>query len=282
MWFWLAKIYLTVYQWCRSIGFNLRGAGFILRRIKGERVLAVEKIKMFFNPAVAQCYFLNIVGKFNEPETHIFLDRLITSLQGRVLVVDVGANIGEMVIDIARYPQVERVIGVEPGAECVKACLRSAELNNFTNIRMVQKVANADGQPMMFNVSAIAPNSSSIFVTEDRRGEMVEGTTLDIELRDYHGPAIFLIDVEGAEKLVILGGKNFIEQNRPIIIFEFNDVTRRFCTLEEIQNVLGNDYAIFRLRSDGLLDSVLTDTWNCVAVHRRSNMFSLCLSYAVS
>ena len=282
MWFLLAKLYLTIYHWCSYLGFNLRGPGFVLRRIKDERVLAVEKIKMFFNPAVAQCYFLNVVGKFNEPETHIFLNRLIEQLDDRVLFVDVGANIGEMVIDMARHPQVKLVVGIEPSAECVKACLRSAEINNFTNVRMVQKVANADGKPMIFNVSAIAPNSSSVFATENRRGEMIEGTTLDDELHDYRGPAIVLIDVEGAEKLVMLGGKTFIHENLPVIIFEFNEVTRRFCTMEEIQNILEKEYVIFRLRSDGFLDTTLSDTWNCVAVHRRSAMFSLCLSYVVS
>jgi FkbM family methyltransferase len=282
MWFWFAKAYSFLYGLCHDyLGFNLRGMGFFMRRIRTEHVLTVEGVKMLLNPAVASCYIRNINGRFNEPETHIFLRRIIPLFDTPLLVVDVGANVGEMLVDAAQYPNVQHVIGIEPNPECAKACLRSAALNGFTKIRIVQKVANADGQPVTFNFSDVAPVSSSILAQENRHGELIEATTLDRELKEYTGSAILLIDVEGAEKLVMLGGKEFIEQNLPLIIFEFNDLTRRFCTLEEIQNVLGKEYIIFRLRGDGFLDSLLTKTWNCVAVHRRSSLFSFCQNFQV-
>ncbi len=277
-WFVIAKLYSLLYGFCHDhLGVNLRGIGFFMRRIKTAHVLTVEGVKMYLNPAVSSCYIRNINGKFNEPETHVFLNHLITSFREPLIVVDVGANVGEMVIDAARYSNVREVIGFEPNRDCVEACLHSVALNKFANVRIIEKALNEDGKPVSFNFSANAV-LSSLLATVDRHGELIEATTLDLELGMYDCPAILLIDVEGAEKLVMLGGKKFIDRNVPVIIFEFNEQTRHFYTLQEITEILGKNYSVFRLRGDGLLDRGLDDTWNCVAVSSDSVFFEVCQS----
>jgi FkbM family methyltransferase len=277
MWFYLAKTYSFLYGICHDhFGVNIWGMGFFMRRIKKERVVTVDGIKMFLNPAVASCYIRNLNGRFNEPETHVFFREIITAFREPLLVVDVGANIGEMVIDAARYPNVKEVVGFEPNPSCVEACVKSVALNQFRNVRIINKAVNADGKPVTFNFSSVDAVLSSLVASEDRHGEVVGTTTLDRELSKYNGPVLLLIDVEGAEKLVMQGAKNFIGRNLPVIIFEFNDQTRRFFLLEELYEVLGKGYSLFRLRGDGKLDRALKKTWNCVALHRESPLYAVC------
>jgi hypothetical protein len=77
---------------------------------------------------------------------------------------------------------------------------------------------------------------------------------------------ILLIDVEGAEPMVIRGGMEFIKQNNPMIIFEFNKVSKKHFNLIDIQNILGESYLIYRIKHDGSLDQDFSNSWNCAAI----------------
>ena len=82
----------------------------------------------------------------------------------------------------------------------------------------------------------------------------IDFVTLDDSLPDYLKNPILLIDVEGAELLVIRGGKNFIINNKSLIIFEYNTTSKKYFNIEDISKTL-KDYRIFRLNSKGLLDN---------------------------
>ena len=196
------------------------------------------------------------------------------------MFVDVGANIGEMIVDVARYPNVVRVVGFEPNAECVKACQQTATLNNYRHVQIVQKVLNADGTPVIMFADA-TPLASSIVDKNNRNEVKVEATTLDAELLKFDEPAVILIDVEGAEVLVLQGGKRYIEVAQPLVIFEYNHVSRKFFSLDTIRTILGGTYVLFRLRHDGRLDQCFDETWNCVAVSSDSVFFEACHSLIV-
>ena len=86
------------------------------------------------------------------------------------------------------------------------------------------------------------------------------------QLNDSDCDYILLIDVEGAEPMVLEGARNFIKNNRPLIIFEYNNTSKKYFNLEDIKQIIGIDYDIFRLNSEGRLDNNLLQTWNCVAV----------------
>jgi hypothetical protein len=77
---------------------------------------------------------------------------------------------------------------------------------------------------------------------------------------------VLMIDVEGYEPKVLMGGGRFIERIQPLIIFEYNFVSKRYFRLGNIQDILGPGYRIYRLRVDGLLDGENEKAWNCVAI----------------
>jgi FkbM family methyltransferase len=278
-WFIVAKIYIKIYGICRDrFGVTLRGMGFVLRLVHTDRVLDVAGKKLYFNHNVAACYNRLVNGEFNEPETHIFLKRLFESFKSSTIFVDVGANIGEMIVDVARYPNVMRVLGFEPNAECVKACRQTSDLNNYRHVQIVEKVMNADGAPVSLFADA-TPLASSIVDKGNRSEIRVDATTIDAELLKFEEPAVILIDVEGAEALVLQGGKRYIEAAKPLIIFEYNHVSKKFFSLETIHAILGETYSLFRLRHDGSLDQSFEKTWNCVAVSSDSVFFKACQSF---
>lgn len=62
----------------------------------------------------------------------------------------------------------------------------------------------------------------------------------------------------------------FIRRVRPLIVFEYNIVSKRHFHLCDIEALLGDSYNIYRLREEGLLDSQTDNAWNCVAVPRGS------------
>jgi hypothetical protein len=110
---------------------------------------------------------------------------------------------------------------------------------------------------------------------DDKLFESVEVTTLDVEIPDPSGLWIMLIDVEGVELAVMRGGRAFLQIVRPLIIFEYHEVTRTHFSLDDVRTELGADYELFRLRSDGFLDRDLRQTHNCVAVPRISLFHAL-------
>jgi hypothetical protein len=99
---------------------------------------------------------------------------------------------------------------------------------------------------------------------------------IDDDLRDLADPLIMLIDVEGAEPLVLEGARDTIARLLPLIVFEYNQVSRQHYNIGDIAALLGPRYSIYRLRDDGSLDARLEESWNCVAIPNGAVFQELC------
>lgn len=253
--------YARVHGVAKRAGLKLRGLGWLLRRVGTDHVLHVNGVKLHFDHRIAASYDRLVAGEFNEPETAVFLSALLDALGPGVTFVDVGANVGEFLITVAAHPHVSRAIGFEPVALCAEACERSVALNGFSHVSL-KRVVVGDGTVQPFTADPSHPNASAIA----DEGDPVETIRLDHELLDVQGPVVILIDVEGAEPLVLSGARDFILRTCPLIVFEYNHVSRRSFGLEQVTRLLGARYAIHRLRRDGRLDARVSDSWNCVAV----------------
>jgi FkbM family methyltransferase len=278
--FLIAKIYDNIYGLFKAVfKRNLKGIGFLLRQVKNDYILDLDGQQMYFNHNVAGCYVRLINGKYTEIETHAFLKRIIEEFSKEMTFIDVGANVGEMILDIARYEKVKFIYAFEPHPECAKACKISAILNGFDHkVVVLQKVLSKDTNIIEFDFNAISPNASAITGFNDKKGVGVYPSTLDNELPDTIQHAILLIDVEGAEPDVLKGGKHFIERKLPLIIFEHNGLSKKYFTLDDIKNILGKNYNIYRLRQDGYLDEDYVNTWNCVAINVNSAFYDLSMT----
>ncbi len=273
-----------VYYWvkltffCRArIGVRPRLIGFMPRKLlRRDRTLNCEGLVFYFSKSIAGSYGMLLAGYWNEPETHIFLRSIFSRLPAPANFLDIGANIGEMIIDVARLPNVGIVIGIEPHPQCAESCRRSVELNDFSNVVVKEKLLSNERGRMQFFLNPISPNASCL--SGPASGNiLVESSVLDDETASLEGEAVLLIDVEGAELDVVMGGRSFIDRCRPLIIFEYNVITKRHFHLNEMAEELGPGYRIYRLRSsDGRLDGQTDDAWNCVAVPQSSVFSGLC------
>jgi FkbM family methyltransferase len=209
-----------------------------------------------------------ILGKYVETGVHVLLRRVIGSCGRRVFVVDVGAAVGEIVIDAAGYHNVEEVVAIDPDDANLAAIAGSARINGYTHIRLIRAVVSDADRLVTFVYNRSRGKSGRIDAQAEKDGELVRAVTIDGLGLGQRSDAVtvMVIDVEGAELHVIRGGKRFIADNMPLIVFEYNRTTRRAFQLEELRRELPYGYRIYRLRADGDLDDNLQDTWNCVAV----------------
>ena len=261
---------------------NIRGFGFLSRLARRDAILTVEDgARIVFDHQAAANYACLLGGHYNEPETHLFVRRVLDGVAKPCSFVDVGANIGEMLVDFARHPRVEKALAFEPSARCAGIIVRSCGLNGLRNVSVVTKAVGERVGCGVMPRDARSQCSTSVRMEEqsptydDKLFENVEVTTLDVEIPDPSGLWIMLIDVEGGELAVMRGGQVFLQIVRPLIIFEYHEVTRTHFSLDDVRAELGNDYELFRLRSDGFLDRDLRQTHNCVAVPRISPFHDL-------
>lgn len=264
----LAQLYAHLYIAIKRIfGFNVPGLGFLLRRVKAPRYIRFIDQDMYFHPGAASSYGLHIVGAMQEPETHKFLNQAFDAVAGRSgYFIEVGANVGAFLLDIARRPEVQ-VIGFEPSQPCVEAIERTMERNRRSNFHVFAQLVGDATKSVPFDIGR--HDGSASVLTSSFSSETVQQTRLDDSpvLSRIRGdaPVVLMIDVEGYEPKVIAGG-GLLHRTRPLIVFEYNFVSKRHFHVRDIQNLLGTGYRIYRLRKDGYLDERVDSAWNCVAV----------------
>ena len=268
------RAYAHLYSWVkRAFGINLRGLGWALDWIQQARVIDVDGNRFFLSPQVSRAYGVMVAGFWNEPETHLFLDAILTKLEEPVFMVDVGASIGEFAVTYACHPKIKTVLAYEPSPLAADALRRSGEMEGLTRLVVCQKAMSDHAGQATFEDSRRSPMASSLH----HKGKAarvsvamitVECTTLDEDLAPWEETSIILMDIEGGEFNAIKGGLNYIERQKPLVIFEYNATSKQSFSLEMVRSLLGEHYNIFRLRSDGRLDHNEDETWNMVAVQK--------------
>lgn len=265
----LAQLYAYMYIAIqRYFGVNIPGLGFLLRQVKQPFYIRLLGQDMYFDPGAASSYGLHVVGVMQEPETHRFLNKAFDVVKGQpAWFVEVGANVGAFLLDIARRPNVN-LLGFEPSLHCVNAIEQTMARNGRTNCRVFPQLVGDTTRQIAFDVGR--HDGSASVLTSANTSIEVEQIRLDdstaVSQIPSGSPTVLMIDVEGYEPSILTGGREFIQKIRPLIIFEYNFVSKRHFHLRDIQILLGADYRIYRLRKDGFLDQRTDNAWNCVAV----------------
>ena len=269
MLFKVAQVYAYIYVYVKQVlKINIPGLGFFLRRIKKDRRIPFLDIELYFDHRIASCYGLYIINKLQEPETHWFLNRVFDrNCEKPSVFIDVGANIGAFVLDIARRNNCQ-VFCFEPSALCISAIGRSAKINNMLNITAYPNLCGNESCFIPFDEGANV-DSASVYESSSS-SSMVQQVLIDnvipLQAVPDGTPCVMLIDVEGYEPNVLKGAKLLIKRLKPIIVFEYNYVSKLHFSVIEIISILGDEYDCFRLNNDFTLDNDLENAWNCVAI----------------
>ncbi len=265
----LAKLYAYIYVGTKAVtGRNIPGLGFLLRRCIRSRYIDFLDQKLYFEPAIASNYGLHIINLEQEPESHNFLNELFDKL-GNVesCFIEVGANIGVFMVDLARRSKVN-IIGFEPSNDCCKSIKKTMLKNGRRNFTIYENLVGDRDELVSFSEGKNVQEAS--IYTSTNSFNKIQQIKLDnvkeLMILPDAMPSVLMIDVEGYEPNVLRGAGALIKRLKPLVLFEYNFVSKRYFHVNEIHQILGDSYAIFRLRKDAMLDSDVENSWNCVAV----------------
>ena len=177
-------------------------------------------------PAVAVRYALGFWRRRRHPElaaVHREHDMIPKVLQ-RVLredsnSIDVGAHLGSTLSKVMRLAPNGRHIAFEP-IERKANWLR----RKFPEVEVHCVAVGERGARTRFLENLTRPGFSGFGMTENHRDQWreydVDVGTLDETIGAEYRPDFMKIDVEGAEYLVLRGGRQVIRRSRPVILFE--------------------------------------------------------------
>jgi FkbM family methyltransferase len=263
-------IYLTQ----KFLKIKLKGLGRIQRLLGKDFVFLAYKTKFQYDHRIEGSYDYLLIGKSNEPETRKFLDNLIPQLN-RFVFIDVGASIGEFINLVSTYRNNVNILAFEPRQDCVDVLIKNATLNQDNKTEVFNMALSNKVGEIEISLNAGGSSTGIYALSDDFSIKAIVKTSKldDLKLPQLYQSEcefIMLIDVEGAEPLVLEGALEFIYTKKPLIIFEYNNTSKKYFNLNDIYKLLGEEYAVFRMNGEGKLDSDLENTWNCVAIPKFS------------
>jgi FkbM family methyltransferase len=167
-----------------------------------------------------------IYNKFEKEE----IDYMCKVLNKGDIFIDIGSNIGLFSLIASKIVSQEgKVLCFEPSPSTFARLKENIVINNFNNIDIRNLgLSDAIGK-LTFYVSNNGYDAwNSFSPSEDNKLELsinVPVSTLDFELNDIDKSKIKLvkIDVEGWEKFVLHGAKDFLTNFNPIVMVEFTE-----------------------------------------------------------
>ena len=175
------------------------------------------------------------LGTFGLPEGDLWepgeVDLVRAHLRDGGVLIDVGASIGTFGVEIARTNPLVEVHAFEPVAATRDALIVNARKNGVAARVHVSHLALLDGVGSV-NITRSLQGMNFVVLDEAQdEVDRVDSGTLDdyIEGHGIDRVDALKIDVEGAELLVLKGGRRTLERDRPLLVVEIEEQwTRRF------------------------------------------------------
>ena len=164
-------------------------------------------------------------GGYYEPHVMRAMDLLI---KPDFICLDIGANIGVMSLQMASAASNGHVYAFEPSPTNFKNLCKNVFLNTVSNITPIP-VGVGDRECIAeFNYVPSVAGCSFISTTGVREGiqEQVRIVTVDsvVSEKGISRVDFIKLDVEGAERPVLIGSLDTLKRFRPVMIMEFNPV----------------------------------------------------------
>ncbi len=191
-------------------------------------------------------------------------DYVMSQLNNGDIFVDVGSNIGLFSLPASiKVGDTGRVICFEPAPTTFNRLLENININKFHNLD-IRNLGLSDKQgELQFHLYNDGYDAWNSFAADKNLQSdvaiSVRTSTLDHELSDIDKSRIKLIkiDVEGWEKFVLHGGKEFFTNYDPIVLIEFTD-TNTFnagYSIYELYDIMINwGYTWYRLGENNELE----------------------------
>ncbi len=202
-------------------------------------------------------------------------------------VIEVGANVGTETVSLAKINPNNNVYAFEPLEDNYAYLEKIKRINNFNNLILYKiLVSNKVGQAP-FNIPAKNHSGSGYILNlPTAESKEIEVTTLDARLKNISSCSLIIMDVEGFEFNVLLGGDHIITKFHPYIILEVNPEflkKRAMITLKQLYDHLKmKGYIPFYIGKLKLIEvdlksfnRKLGSNWICVPENEKENLASL-------
>lgn len=180
------------------------------------------------------------------------VDDIYSELDSSKILLDIGSNIGQHSLLLSPY--CKEVHSFEPIKSVYDQFNESIRINRFQNIHTYNIAVSDKKESKSFNFVKNHAGTSS-FVEREAQNEVekitVHTDTLANILIDKKIDVI-KIDVEGFEAVAIMGNKDFILKNRPVIFLEYNpnwiDREGSYSSTEFFNFFIDNNYQVYSRR----------------------------------
>ena len=149
-----------------------------------------------------------------------------TFIKPNSIVLDVGANYGQMAIEFSKVAENTKVFAFEAQEMVFGVLQKNIEANNPKNINaFYNAVYDINGSEMFFPVPDLVKYSSYGSYGLDMKatsGKVVKSITIDS--LQYDLPVSFMkIDIQGSDLAAMRGAVNTIAEHKMPIIFEYEE-----------------------------------------------------------
>jgi FkbM family methyltransferase len=153
--------------------------------------------------------------------------------------VDLGAYIGDTAEEISSYPNIKKIIAVEPDRKSFeKLCRNVQRISDIEISTLNVSVSNYVGESLFSNDGN---KNSSLFGNKSM--QTIEVTTVDSICKNENIDYIKM-DVEGSESKAILGADNIIRKNHPDLAVS---VYHRVGDIFKLINLIHSNYPWYNL-----------------------------------
>lgn len=161
---------------------------------------------LFGGKYIGKCF--DLYGQYSESEVAM----MRSFLREGSIVIDVGANIGDLTLPLARIVgSAGRVYAIESNPVAFNVLCANLALNSVTNTKPLNVYITPESQ----GLSRVGAWGEAAYVGKNWEPDFVTLDSLDPPRCD-----LIKIDVDGAELAILESGAMLIEKHRPILYFE--------------------------------------------------------------
>ncbi len=184
----------------------------------------------------------------------IYLMRRVLSRIDNAIYMDIGANIGNHLLPVARL--VKKAIAFEPNPLMIEKLNANLIRNNIKNVSLFNFGISNENEELPFFSNTKNPGTGSFCAEEYKHNLQTANNILSVKKGDEIVNSMKLtkldllkIDVEGYEYEVISGLRATLERFRPIVMFEFMGAAshQKFKSLEFLYSLFPKNYHVCAL-----------------------------------
>lgn len=226
-------------------------------------------LKLWINPSRTMGAAIYWSG-FHEIKELMFLHRYLKS---DMVFLDIGANLGEYTLFVAKRLSEGRVFAFEPLPAMGELLARNVAHNNFKNVTLMRYgLSDLEGTLPIYEVRDKHEGLATLYAgnREINATYSVELKVLDNEMEKIRLQRLdfIKIDIEGGELFALKGGRGIIQKFKPVVMVEVNEITygaAGYTTGDIFELFKGLHYKPFVLNKQGALEP-------CEQVPRFSNV----------